>query len=65
MNKNSDKDEKGHIICTASDAGIYPFSIAPLYGASKHGVVGLVRSCARQLSIQGIRINGLAPNVIG
>lgn len=54
----------GSIICTASNAGLYPFPIAPLYSATKHAVVGLVRSLGRPLQEQNIQINALAPNVI-
>jgi NAD(P)-dependent dehydrogenase (short-subunit alcohol dehydrogenase family) len=56
---------KGSIICTASNAGIYPFPIAPLYAATKSGVIGLVRSLARSLEREQIQINALAPAVIG
>jgi len=55
---------KGSIICTASNAGLYPFPIAPLYAATKHAVVGLVRSLGRLLLEQNIQINALAPAVI-
>ncbi|GFF85663.1 3-oxoacyl-[acyl-carrier-protein] reductase FabG [Aspergillus udagawae] len=55
---------KGSIICTASNAGIYPFPIAPLYAATKSGVIGLVRSLARSLEWEQIQINALAPAVI-
>ncbi|PKX96034.1 putative short chain dehydrogenase/reductase, partial [Aspergillus novofumigatus IBT 16806] len=55
---------KGSIICTASNAGIYPFAIAPLYAATKSGVIGLVRSLARPLEQEQIQINALAPAVI-
>ncbi|KAF7114790.1 hypothetical protein CNMCM5793_000329 [Aspergillus hiratsukae] len=55
---------KGSIICTASNAGIYPFPIAPLYAATKSGVIGLVRSLARSLQREQIQINALAPAVI-
>ncbi|KAJ5772314.1 hypothetical protein N7520_002843 [Penicillium odoratum] len=54
----------GLICCTASNAGLYPFPIAPMYAATKHGVIGLVRSLARSLVPNGIRINALAPAVI-
>ncbi|KAJ5980540.1 short chain dehydrogenase/reductase [Penicillium waksmanii] len=56
---------RGMIMCTASNAGLYPFPMAPLYAATKHGVVGLVRSLSRTLATKNIRINGLAPAVIG
>ncbi|KAL2141388.1 hypothetical protein VTI28DRAFT_2474 [Corynascus sepedonium] len=55
---------RGLIICTASNAGLYPFPTAPLYAASKAGVIGLVRSLAQPLSQHGIQINGLAPAVL-
>ncbi|GFF24382.1 3-oxoacyl-[acyl-carrier-protein] reductase FabG [Aspergillus udagawae] len=55
---------KGCITCTASNAGIYPFPIAPLYAATKSGVIGLVRSLARSLEREQIQINALAPAVI-
>jgi NAD(P)-dependent dehydrogenase (short-subunit alcohol dehydrogenase family) len=64
MRKNK-TSQKGTIICTASNAGIYPFPIAPMYAVSKHAVVGAVRSMAKPLEADGIRINGLCPNVIG
>ncbi|KAI0195288.1 hypothetical protein EV127DRAFT_467139 [Xylaria flabelliformis] len=57
---------RGSIICTASNAGLYPFPPAPLYAASKHAIIGLVRSLGPvygQTHI-GIRINALAPAVL-
>src|SRR6187402_1064986 len=65
MRKNTTSPQKGHIICTASNAGLYPFPIAPMYGITKHGVVGAVRSFAKPLEADGIRINGICPNCIG
>ncbi|KAK6952791.1 hypothetical protein Daesc_005085 [Daldinia eschscholtzii] len=55
---------RGTIICTASNAGLYPFPVAPIYAASKAGVIGLVRSLARVLERVNIRINALAPAVL-
>ncbi|KAL1983962.1 hypothetical protein VTN96DRAFT_9736 [Rasamsonia emersonii] len=55
---------RGSIICTASNAGLYPFPIAPIYATSKHAVIGLVRSLARPLAQEHIQINALAPAVI-
>jgi len=55
---------RGSIVCTASNAGLYPFSVAPMYAASKFGVIGLVRSLARQLEREAIQINALAPAVL-
>jgi NAD(P)-dependent dehydrogenase (short-subunit alcohol dehydrogenase family) len=63
--KKNPGPQKGVIICTASNAGLYPFPIAPLYAIAKHAVVGAVRSLAKPLEGLGIRINGICPNCIG
>lgn len=39
----------GDIIATASAAGLGPIGIDPVYGLTKHGVVGFVRSLAQHL----------------
>lgn len=69
MHKNVKTDpsasSNGLIVCTASNAGLYPFPVAPLYASTKSGVIGLVRSLARRLEQDKIRINALAPAVIG
>ena len=64
-NDLSEGNSRGGIICTASNAGLYAFPMAPVYSATKHGVIGLVRSMERPLGLKGIRINALAPSVIG
>jgi NAD(P)-dependent dehydrogenase (short-subunit alcohol dehydrogenase family) len=56
---------RGSILCTASNAGLYAFPMGPIYATTKHGVVGLVRSLARPLKKENIRINALAPAVVG
>ncbi|KAI0114652.1 NAD(P)-binding protein [Hypoxylon sp. NC0597] len=55
---------RGCIICTASNAALYPFPAAPVYAASKAGIIGLVRSLARVLERVHIQINALAPAVL-
>ncbi|KAJ5729797.1 uncharacterized protein N7483_004305 [Penicillium malachiteum] len=60
----SEDSSNGLIVCTASNAGLYPLPIAPLYAATKHGVIGLVRSLGRSLLPENIRINALAPAVV-
>ncbi|KAK0724836.1 hypothetical protein B0H67DRAFT_641334 [Lasiosphaeris hirsuta] len=62
--KDSGLSSRGSIICTSSNAGLYPFPLAPLYAASKFGVIGLVRSTARIIEHSGIQINALAPAVL-
>lgn len=37
----------GDIVATASIAGLAPIGLDPIYGLTKHGVVGVVRSLAR------------------
>ncbi|OAL45662.1 15-hydroxyprostaglandin dehydrogenase [Pyrenochaeta sp. DS3sAY3a] len=55
---------RGSIVCTSSIAALYPFPIAPIYAASKAGVVGLVRSLAAPLEKVAIQINSVAPAFI-
>ena len=49
------------IVVTASLAGLTGVEGDPIYGLSKHAVVGLVRSVAPQLAERGIRINAVCP----
>jgi len=51
----------GSIVATASLAGLTATPMDPIYAATKHAVVGFVRSCAPQLATRGIRINALCP----
>lgn len=67
MHKNKDdgSPSRGSVIVTASNAGVYPFPVAPLYAASKAGVINLVRSMGPALEKSNIQINALAPAVLG
>lgn len=58
------RDGGGQIVCTASLAGIVPFGHDPVYTASKHAVVGLVRSLAEQLNDKGIHIAAVCPGIV-
>ncbi len=51
----------GSIVATASLAGLVGAPLDPVYAATKHAVVGFVRSVAPQLEARGIRINALCP----
>jgi NAD(P)-dependent dehydrogenase (short-subunit alcohol dehydrogenase family) len=51
----------GAIVATSSLSGLTPFPGDVLYAASKHAVVGLVRSLAEPLAADGITIAALCP----
>jgi NAD(P)-dependent dehydrogenase (short-subunit alcohol dehydrogenase family) len=57
----NDGPDRGAIVATASLAGLTGVPIDPLYSASKHGVVGLVRSLGPALAPEGIRVNAVCP----
>jgi len=54
----------GKIVVTASAAGIYPLPSVPQYAATKHGLVGLVRSMGPVSAAVNIRINALCPALV-
>jgi NAD(P)-dependent dehydrogenase (short-subunit alcohol dehydrogenase family) len=51
----------GWIVATASLAGLTGVPPDPVYAATKHAVVGLVRSLGPVLEAQGIRLNAINP----
>lgn len=54
------KSDAPSIIFTVSNSGFYTSGGGPLYTASKHAVVGVVRELAYELAPK-IRVNGVAP----
>ncbi|BBX18859.1 short-chain dehydrogenase [Mycolicibacterium duvalii] len=55
----------GHIVNTASLAGLVPFPYQSLYCTTKYGVVGLSESLRYELAADGIRVSVVCPgNVI-
>lgn len=54
----------GAIVATASMSGLIGFGGASPYVASKHAVVGLVKTAALELGPQQIRVNAIAPGPI-
>ncbi|KAL1350873.1 hypothetical protein HN51_014850 [Arachis hypogaea] len=57
---------RGSIICTASVAASVGIGAAAgvSYTASKHGLIGLVRSACGELGGYGIRVNSVSPYVV-
>jgi NAD(P)-dependent dehydrogenase (short-subunit alcohol dehydrogenase family) len=54
----------GAIVATSSLAGLIPFAPDPVYDASKHAVVGLIRSVAPTLAPSGITANTVNPGIV-
>jgi len=53
----------GRIVVTASLAGLTAMPDDPVYAASKHAVIGFVRSVAVPLEAHGISINAVCPGI--
>jgi NAD(P)-dependent dehydrogenase (short-subunit alcohol dehydrogenase family) len=51
----------GAIVATASLAGLGPYADDPMYAATKHAIVGFVRSVAPQLAAGGVRLHAICP----
>ncbi len=56
--------KSGHILATASLAGLIAIAPDPIYGLTKHGVVGLVKSLGDALAPHGVCISALCPGFI-
>ncbi len=54
---------RGALTYTVSNAGFWPSGGGPLYTATKHAVVGLVRQLAFEFAPH-VRVNGVAPGAI-
>jgi NAD(P)-dependent dehydrogenase (short-subunit alcohol dehydrogenase family) len=54
----------GHIVNTASEAGLVTTELLGMYCATKHAVVGLSESLYRELEPKGIGVSCLCPNLV-
>ncbi len=55
---------RGHIINTASVAGLVPTPLLTPYATTKHAVVGLSTSLRAEAAIYGVRVSALCPAAI-
>lgn len=55
---------EGHIVNTASEAGLVTNSVLGMYCATKHAVVGLSESLWRELHPLGVGVSCLCPNLV-
>lgn len=62
---NENKERGGVIVNIASTAGVEtPLANRAAYCASKAGIVGFARECAREFAAYGIRVNTVLPGII-
>jgi NAD(P)-dependent dehydrogenase (short-subunit alcohol dehydrogenase family) len=54
----------GAVVVTASLAGIAPATFDPVYSATKHAIVGLVRSLAPAWSDADVTLNAICPGFV-
>lgn len=54
----------GHIVNTASEAGLVTTSLLGMYCATKHAVVGLSEALYRELEGTGVGVSVLCPNLV-
>jgi NAD(P)-dependent dehydrogenase (short-subunit alcohol dehydrogenase family) len=58
------EQEEGHVVCTASVAGLTDTPTLPPYGVAKHAVVGLAAAMRRDLAASGVGVSVLCPGLI-
>ncbi|KAK8250866.1 hypothetical protein HDK77DRAFT_390113 [Phyllosticta capitalensis] len=54
----------GSIVCTTSVQGLVGSPMTAAYSTTKHGIVGLIKSAAKENGDRKIRVNGIAPGAI-
>ena len=61
---NMSKQGFGHIINTASFAGVFPWPTTIAYTASKHAIVGMSTALRAELADTGVQVSVLCPGTI-
>lgn len=56
--------DHGSIVNASSVAGVIGMPNNAAYTASKHGVIGLTRSVAKEVGARGVRVNAICPGYI-
>lgn len=62
--RQSTQSTNKNLVMTSSVGGLYRCQVSPSYCASKHGVIGLMRSIAPNYYKQGVRVNAICPGKV-
>lgn len=55
---------EGSIVVVSSVTGMLGWHVTAAYSASKHAIIGLVRSCAETFAARGVRVNVVCPGIV-
>ena len=64
VSRPMDRRKAGRIIYISSDAGLMGDLMRAAYSASKAGLLGLMKTAARELAASNVTVNAVAPGII-